>query len=419
MRHPSTLATMLRRPQRWHRHRRRGIGQSDDRPTRWKRGGFPPGRPLGRLPAFRGVGAGHNPPASRRSDMTSATRLGDAARARLGLPAAALAQSEAGRSSPSWTSRRARWTRCWRSPSPRLPPGAARAARVQGGQPGGGPPDAGGRAREELLSSSCDDSSCIGQIGNAIGARYVGGGVGDAAAGQLTLRVRLFDMRRPRCKATRCGPTSPPPRRRWRGAPSVALAAVRPILDKEQLPDLSSARAARSVKIDGRLWGHPGPDAEAGWARTAWWWRRRAFHLLAKDVQVERNQGRRVGRAHPPRRVHRLLPLRATSATAPAPGPPPCSRWRAPGGRSACSTRWRADLRQVPAAAAAFGSSRATSPPPAARATPTPGVVQLRPQRLGRDGDQAQWIARGAGAWRSSPRASRLLFWLAGDDPGR
>ncbi len=273
-----------------------------------------------------------------------------------------------------------------------------------------------------LLSSSCDDSSCIGQIGNAIGARYVVVGSVDAAAGQLTLRVRLFDMKKAEVHSDEMRPDLPTPKAALEAAPSVALAAVRPILDKEQgFLDLSCRESGASVKIDGRLVGvTPVPMQKLGWGPHRVVVEKEGFISWAKDVQVERNQA-----------------VAETVALIPSPEFIDSYRSRNVGYRAGA---WATTVLALAGAGAAlgvqyamveptydkfrplqqaFGSSPGDIAAACGESHPDPGECYSYAQRLGRDGDQAQWIARGAGALAVVSAGLAAYFWLAGDDPGR
>ncbi|HEY3451888.1 MAG TPA: PEGA domain-containing protein [Myxococcales bacterium] len=275
-----------------------------------------------------------------------------------------------------------------------------------------------------LLTSTCDDTNCIGQIGNAIGARYVVVGSVDAAAGAMTLRVRLFDMKKAEVQSDEMRPNLANSKAALEAAPSVALAAVRPILDKEQgFLDLLCREIGASVKIDGRLVGvTPFPMQKLGWGPHRVVVEKEGFIAWAKDVQVERNQA-----------------VAETVALIPSPEFIDSYRSRNNGYRAGA---WVTTVLAIAGVGAALGVQYAVVEPTYEKFSPlqkafgssqnditdackTAGQTGDSQscydyaERLGRDGDMAQWIARGAGGLAIVSAGLAAYFWLAGDDPGK
>ncbi|MBI5549761.1 MAG: PEGA domain-containing protein, partial [Deltaproteobacteria bacterium] len=147
--------------------------------------------------------------------------------------------------------------------------------------------------RQKTLLSACTDASCFGQIGNAIGARYVL--IGSVTANEdrtFTFQVQLLDMKKSETQSheARSGLTTP--KDVLEAAPGLALMAVRPILDKEQgFFELNCRENGAQVTIDGRLLGvTPFPMQKLGWGPHRGVVEKQGFIAWAKDVQVERGQ---------------------------------------------------------------------------------------------------------------------------------
>ncbi|MGC4117196.1 MAG: PEGA domain-containing protein [Myxococcales bacterium] len=274
-----------------------------------------------------------------------------------------------------------------------------------------------------LLTSSCDDNSCISQIGNAIGARYVLVGSVDGAAGAMTIRVRLFDMKKAEVQSDEMRPNLANSKAALEAAPSVALAAVRPILDKEQgYLDLICRENGASVKIDGRLVGvTPFPMQKLGWGPHRVVVEKEGFIAWAKDVQVERNQA-----------------VAETVALIPSPEFIDSYRSRNTGFRAGA---WVTTVLALASAGAAVGvkfgkvdptwdefsplqKAFGSSTSEIASACETAGYKETkdcyaRAQQLSRDGELYQTIALSAGGLAIVSAGLAAYFWLAGEDPAR
>lgn len=146
-----------------------------------------------------------------------------------------------------------------------------------------------------LLSNQCSETSCLAELGSALGARWlvVGHITGiDRRKGPYTLRVQLFDMKKAEVAGEQTRGDLQTAREVIGAAPALALASVRPILDKEQgFLELSCREEGASVSIDGRLAGvTPFPVQRLGWGPHRVVVEKEGFIAWAKDVQVERNQ---------------------------------------------------------------------------------------------------------------------------------
>lgn len=276
-----------------------------------------------------------------------------------------------------------------------------------------------------LLTSSCDDSSCITQIGNAIGARYVLSGSVDGSAGTLIVRARLFDMKKAEVQSDEKQTNLPNPKAALEAAPSVALAAVRPILDKEQgFLDLICRELGATVKIDGRLVGvTPFPMQKLGWGPHRVVVEKEGFIAWAKDVQVERNQA-----------------VAETVALIPSPEFIDSYRSRNTGYRAGA---WVTTVLAVAGVGAALGvqygwveplynekfsplqKAFGSNPEDITKACGAAGFTNdnkacyERAESWGKEGDMAQWIARGAGGLAIVSAGLAAFFWLSGDDPAK
>ena len=90
---------------------------------------------------------------------------------------------------------------------------------------------------DRSLLTTCDDASCIAQIGAAVGARFVVAGQVVALEknkGPLSLRLRLFDMKKAEVQSDETRSKLADAKEALQAAPALALSSVRPILDKEQ-----------------------------------------------------------------------------------------------------------------------------------------------------------------------------------------
>jgi hypothetical protein len=146
-----------------------------------------------------------------------------------------------------------------------------------------------------ILSNACSETSCLAELGSALGARWlvVGNLTGiDRQKGPFTLRVQLFDMRRAEVAAEQTRADFKSAREVVAAAPTLAVASVRPILDKEQgFLELICRETGANVSIDGRLAGvTPFPAQRLGWGPHRVVVEKEGFIAWAKDVQVEKNQ---------------------------------------------------------------------------------------------------------------------------------
>jgi TolB-like protein len=146
-----------------------------------------------------------------------------------------------------------------------------------------------------LLSNQCSETSCLAELGQALGARWlvVGQLTGiDRQKGPFNLRVQLFDMKKAEVVAEQTRPDLKSAREVLRASPVLGLAVVRPILDKEQgFLELSCRENEANVTIDGRLVGvTPFAVQRLGWGPHRVVVEKEGFIAWAKDVQVEKNQ---------------------------------------------------------------------------------------------------------------------------------
>jgi TolB-like protein len=288
--------------------------------------------------------------------------------------------------------------------------------------------------QRELLAATCDDSSCVGQIGNAVGARYVVVGQVirlEKDKGPLTLRVRLFDMRRAEVQSDETRPNLLDAKAALEAAPAVALASVRPILDKEQgFMELACRENGAKVSIDGRLVGlTPFPMQRLGWGPHRVVVEKEGFIAWAKDVQVERNQA-----------------TAETVALIPSPEFIDSYRSKQRGLRAGA---WITTALAVVGAGVALGvqygyvepkfndefaplqkgilSDQATLAAACAKADggkgrPLSGTGETcydYAQKLAKQGDSAQWGARAAAIGAVVATGLAVFFWADGEDPSR
>ncbi len=146
-----------------------------------------------------------------------------------------------------------------------------------------------------LISSRCSESSCLAEVGSALGARYlvVGTVSGiDRTKGPFTVKLQLFDMKKAEVAAEQIRGDQKTARDAVAAGATLALEVVRPILDKEQgFFELVSRESAAKVSIDGRLVGlTPFPVQKLGWGPHRVVVEKEGFIAWAKDVQIERNQ---------------------------------------------------------------------------------------------------------------------------------
>jgi TolB-like protein len=278
--------------------------------------------------------------------------------------------------------------------------------------------------QRELLAAGCEDNSCIGKIGDAVGARWIVSGQVMALEKDkppFTLRVRLFDMKKMEVQSDESRPNLESPRAALEAAPGAALVAVRPILDKEQgYLELISRENGAKVSIDGRLVGlTPFPMQKLGWGPHRVVVEKQGFIAWAKDVQVERNQA-----------------TAETVALVPSPEFIDAYHSRNLGLRAgAIATTVVAVL----AAGAAVGIQAGpvedrygkfkpfqdyfNSPSNNATANPcgtmTASQCYDHATWLKNQGAQWQWGAIGAGIGAAVCAGLATYFWIAGDDPGK
>jgi TolB-like protein len=147
----------------------------------------------------------------------------------------------------------------------------------------------------QSVASGCSESSCLTEIGSALGARYliVGSITGiNKEKGPYTLRVQLFDMNKAVVASEQLRQDLKSGKEVVDAAPNVAVAVVRPILDKEQgFLELVARENGCNVTIDGRLVGvTPLRVTSLGWGPHRVVVEKTGFIAWAKDVQVEKNQ---------------------------------------------------------------------------------------------------------------------------------
>lgn len=146
----------------------------------------------------------------------------------------------------------------------------------------------------QLVDGACAETSCLAEVGSALGARYLVVGqvtLLDRQQGRLNVTVQLFDMRRAQVAAQESRDVDSVSEAR-EIASTLALAIVRPMLDKEQgFLELVSRENGARVSIDGRLVGvTPLPVTRLGWGPHRVVVEKEGFIAWARDVQIERNQ---------------------------------------------------------------------------------------------------------------------------------
>jgi TolB-like protein len=294
--------------------------------------------------------------------------------------------------------------------------------------------------RERALhAGGCADSSCLAEVGAALGARYlVVGAVTalDKAKGPYALRVQLFDMKRGEVAGEETRADLKAPRDVIEMARTLGQAVVRPILDKEQgFLELASKEEGANVSVDGRLIGDtPLPVLKLGWGPHRVIVEKEGFIAWGRDVQIDRNQvsAEAVTLIPSPefidsyRSRNRAMRVGAWVTTALAVVGAGAAAYLQLG---PVDERYR-DFEPLQKA---FESQSANEISLACKAAGEDvggqegdeirndlnGACYQHAEELSKQGSNLVWAARGAAGAAVVAAAAATYFWTAGDDPGR
>jgi hypothetical protein len=290
-----------------------------------------------------------------------------------------------------------------------------------------------------LLASHCGESSCLAEIGSALGARFlvVGSVIAlERSKGPFTVRLQLFDMKKAEVASDESRGELQTPREVVETARTLGAAAVRPILEKEQgFLELAIKEEGAQVSVDGRLIGvSPLAVQKLGWGPHRVVVEKQGFIAWAKDVQVERNQvtAELVTLIPSPDFVegyqsrNRAMRIGAWTATALAVLGAGAAAYLQlglvePTWEKFSPLRDAFDSRQssrIDAACAEaslqLGDDRATQV-----ASDTGGACYQYAEELSADGSSYVLAARGAAGVSVVAAAAAVYFWAAGEDPHR